>query len=217
MAIHNHRSVAYEEDAGQRSRGPDLGAVGQRFANLFKPTKGQAAGFDQPESEDLSNTEEWETAADVLPRFPVVRHGYHCATVEAHVGDLEQELAELDQELVELRAHRVPKDEVSDQIKRIGEQTSAVLIAANEQRGEILREAREEADRRVVEATTKATLITSEGEARLRELHAQHEAARIERDRLLDQVRNISVALASLAGPVRAPTAGPAQETVEVP
>lgn len=216
MAINNHRSVAYEEDASQRSRGPDLGAVGQRFANLFKPTKGQAARFDQPESEDLGNTEEWDSGADVLPRFPLVRHGYHCATVEAHVNDLEQELAELDQELVELRAHRMPKDEVSDQIKRIGEQTSAVLIAANEQRGEILREAREEADHRVAEATTKATLITSEGEARLRELRAQHEAARIERDQLLEEVRNISVALASLAGPVREPTAGPAQETVEV-
>jgi vacuolar-type H+-ATPase subunit H len=74
-----------------------------------------------------------------------------------------------------------------------------VLIAANEQRDEILRTAREEAGRSVADARAKATLITSEGEARLRELQAQHEAAERERDCLLEDVRNVSAALAALA------------------
>jgi hypothetical protein len=216
MAIHNQRSAVYDEDTSERPHGAKLASVGQRFSDLFKVTKGPGGQYEQPEADELSNTEEWDPGADVLPRFPISRNGYHCSAVDAHVSDLEQELAELDQELVELRAHRVPKDEVSEQIKRVGEQTSAVLIAANEQRGEMLRQAREEADRRIGEATTKSTLITSEGETRLRELRAQHEAARIERDRMLEEVRNISVALASLAGSVREPAAGPAQETVEV-
>src|SRR5205807_9203430 len=108
--------------------------------------------------------------------------------------------AEVDRELAELRARSVSRDEVSNQIKRIGEQTSAVLIAANEQRGEILRMAREDADRRVAEATGRATSITAEGETRLRELQAQHDVARCERDRLLADVRRISAALATLAG-----------------
>src|SRR5207237_775730 len=127
------------------------GAQG-RFADFIRGTNGHDPGADEEQPTVSIEDEQWAANEEVLPRFPLVRHGYHCAAVDEYVTELEQELAEVDRELAELRAHTAPRDEVTDQIKRIGEQTSAVLIAANEQREEILRAAKEEADRRVAEA-----------------------------------------------------------------
>jgi cell division septum initiation protein DivIVA len=135
----------------------------------------------------------------VLPRFPIARHGYDRIAVDGYVSELEQELAALDHELVELRARIDPAEEVASQIKRIGEQTSAVLMAANEQREEILRAARAEAERCVAEAGETARTLTEQGEVRLRELEAQTQAAQSERERLLGELRTISAALAAVA------------------
>jgi vacuolar-type H+-ATPase subunit H len=176
-----------------------LGPVGQRFVNFLRGPKAEEVGYDEEQPTGVIEDNRWPEGEEVLPRFPIARRGYHCAAVDTYVSELEQELAEVDHELAELRAQSAPRDEVSIQIKRVGEQTSAVLIAANEQRDEMLRGAREEADRCVAEATAKATLITAEGEARLRDLRSQHEAAEHDRDRLLDEVRRVSVALAALA------------------
>jgi vacuolar-type H+-ATPase subunit H len=196
MALHNNRSL-----------------VAQRLSNLFRPTTGHDRHFDdsQPTSEIAELP--WDEA-EVVPRFPFARNGYHCATVDGHVAELEHELAEVDRELAELRAQSVPGDEVSSEIKRIGEQTSAVLIAANEQRDEMLRAAREEADRCVADARAKATLLTSEAEARLRELRAEHERAERERERMLDDVRNVSAALAALADSSGGGVPAPAPEEI---
>jgi hypothetical protein len=213
MAVHNNRSVGVERGSSERSRGVNLAPVGQRVVNFLRGPKLHEDGYDDDQPTGAIEDNNWAPAPgeEVLPpeeplqRFPLARRGYHCAAVDTYVAELEQELAEVDRELAELRAHSAPRDEVSIQIKRVGEQTSAVLIAANEQRDEMLRTAREEADRQVADATAKATLITAEGEARLRELQAEHAAAGRERDRLLDEVRSVSVALASLADSRRTP------------
>jgi hypothetical protein len=205
MAVHDNRSLTLDRRSDDRSRGVSLAPVGQRLVNFLRGPKDQdPTGIE--ETVEFADGERWAEREEVLPRFPLARHGYHCAAVDEYVIELERELAEVDRELAEVRAYSVPRDEVSDQIKRVGEQTSAVLIAANEQRDEILRAAREEADRQVAEATARATLITAEGEARLRELHAQHESAARERDRLLDEVRSVSTALAALADSGQVPT-----------
>lgn len=194
MAVHHNRSPMLHRDAD--SHESSLGRVRQRVTNFLR---GPKEDFDQALGTSEIDAQQWGGEAEALPRFPLARRGYHCAAVDAHVAELERELAEVDRELVELRAQSVSRDEVSIEIKRVGEQTSAVLIAANEQREEMLRTAREEADRWVADARAQATLITSEGEARLRELQAEHEAAERERERLLDDVRNVSAALAALA------------------
>jgi hypothetical protein len=153
---------------------------------------------------------------DVLLRFPVVRQGYDCTAVDAHVAELERELSEVDRELAELRSQSASRDEVASELKRIGEQTSAVLIAANEKRGEILREAQEEAERCVAEATATARAITEESEMRLRELQVQHEAVQQERERLLGEVRSVSAALAALADSRHEPLSDqPAESAVQ--
>jgi vacuolar-type H+-ATPase subunit H len=209
MAVHDNRSPTLRRSEG--SRRLSLRPVGQRLTNFLR---GPKEAFDAAQPTHESDARDWTGEAEVLPRFPLARRGYRCGAVDAYVAELEQELAEVDRELAELRAHSVSRDEVSIEIKRVGEQTTAVLIAANEQRDEILRAAREEADRCLADARAKATLMTSEGEARLRELQAQHQGAERERDRLLDEVRNVSAALAALAdstlGGVRSPVAAPA-------
>jgi hypothetical protein len=230
MAVHTNRSAGRGRGSSERSRGVSLAPVGHKVVNFLRGPKIQEDGYDYEQPTGEIEDQRWSEPEEVLPpgeelapehvlppeeelaRFPISRRGYHCAAVDTYISELEQELAEVDRELAELRAHSAPRDEVSIQIKRVGEQTSAVLIAANEQRDEMLRMAREEADRQVADATAKATLIAAESEARLRELHAQHAAAGRERDRLLEEVRSVSVALASLADSGRTPASAQADQ-----
>lgn len=135
---------------------------------------------------------------EVLSRFPIVRRGYDCPAVDEYIAELEHELAEADRRFAELRGQAPAADEVNNELKRIGEQTSGVLIAAHEQSDKILRTAREEADRCVAEAAAKATTLAADTEAQLRELEVRKAATRHERDRLFDDIRRVSAALVAL-------------------
>jgi hypothetical protein len=74
-----------------------------------------------------------------------------------------------------------------------------VLLAAHEQREEILRRAHADAERCMADATASAGAVTAQCEERLRALKAQTDAARLERDRLLGDLRTISAAVAAVA------------------
>jgi cell division septum initiation protein DivIVA len=193
---------------GANKPGPrrvNLGPVGQRLASVFR-----AADEPEPRPEGRRaarwSPDEREAVRDEIPpRFPLARNGYdqvavdqHVADLDQHVAELERELNEVDRELAELRSHALSTDDVATEIRRIGEQTSEVLITAHEQRGEILRVAREEADRCVGEAQARARSIRVEGEARLRGLASENEAALGERDRLLQDLRGVSASLAAV-------------------
>ena len=185
---------------GRRLRVPD------RLAHLLV---GAERGEPAPSGNRLAawlKDERGSLGEEVIPRFPLARQGYDCAAVDAYVGELERDIAELDRELVGLRAQLATPDEVETEIKRIGEQTSSLLIAAHERHEEILRSAQDEADRCVADARAKASTIIAEAEAGVREAEAGvrelearcHETHR-ERYRLLDEVRGISAELAALA------------------
>ncbi len=131
-------------------------------------------------------------------RFPWSLRGYRRSAVDQHIGELELELSELDRELAELRAAATLREEVANEMRRIGEETAGVLIEAHNQREAIARAAEEEAQRLVADATAKATAITAESEARVRELEAQHEVAHQERDRLLENALAASAAIADV-------------------
>jgi hypothetical protein len=197
MVTRNSRSLALESESGDRTSQSRLGALGRRFARAV-------IGVDQEEPAGATELAHWlrdergAVGEAVLARFPIARRGYDCVAVDELLWELEEELAGLRQEAVELRA-RTTSDEVADEIKRIGEQTSVVLIAAHEQREEILRAARAEAERCSAEARSKARAVTAEAEARARELEAQTEAIGQERQRLIDDVRLVSSALAAVA------------------
>jgi hypothetical protein len=135
---------------------------------------------------------------DLIPRFPIVRQGYDCPAVDEYITDLERELADADRELADVRGRPPAADEVNQELKRIGEQTSAVLIAAHEQREEILRSTREEAAQCVAKAAAEASALTAKAEAELRELEARKAEVRRERDSLFEQIRQVSAALTTL-------------------
>jgi cell division septum initiation protein DivIVA len=131
-------------------------------------------------------------------RFPWSPRGYRRSAVDAHIADLERELSELDRELAELQAAATLREEVANEMRRIGEETAGVLIEAHNRREAIEREAQEQAQRLLTEATAKATAITAESEARVRELEAQRASVHEERDRLLENALAASAAIAQV-------------------
>lgn len=194
MAFYNNRSIVLDRGAKRGSRRP-LGPVGHRLAGVMRKPEGP-----DHETNSVAPPGEADTFVEASPqRFPLVLRGYDRLAVDAYVSELEAELAGLDQELAELRGEGAAAHEVASEIKRIGEQTSAVLMAAHEQRERILSEARAEADRCVNDANTTANARTKECEDRLRVLGAQTKAAQSERDRLLGDLRAISAGLAAVA------------------
>jgi cell division septum initiation protein DivIVA len=129
-------------------------------------------------------------------RFPWSLRGYRRSAVDQHIAELESELSEMDRELVELRAAATLREEVANEMRRIGEETAGVLIEAHSRREAITRAAEDEAQRLVADATAKATAITEKSALRVRQLEEQREAAHRERDRLLENALAASVAIA---------------------
>jgi cell division septum initiation protein DivIVA len=132
-------------------------------------------------------------------RFPIARQGYECAAVDEHIADLEQELIALDREIAQLQAQTPIPGEVTTEIERVGEQTSAILIAAHEQAQQTTRQAQEEADGCVAAAAANAVAITSEAKEELRGLEREKRTLRQERERLIKDIRSVSESLCSVA------------------
>ena len=170
-----------------------LAGIGQRLAQTFSRS--------EVSDQSLQPTEQYAAVwQDDLPRFAMVRHGYHCAAVDQYVSELEHELAVLESEMTELRAARLPTptNDVSEEIKRVGEQTSAVLIAAHEQAQETIRVADTDAERRLSDARAEAAAIVTRANQRLHQAEVEVQAVQGERERLLGDVRSAAAALSEL-------------------
>lgn len=207
MTWYDNRPLTLGDRDEPRPRRVSFGPVRERLAGVF-----HAAGDSRPRLGGTPPPDEREGLSDeVPPQFPLARNGYDRVAVDRHIAELERELSELDRDVVELRSGRLSNDRVASELRRIGEQTSEVLISAHEQRGEILRVAREEAHRCVAEAQARARTITVETEARIRDLKGENEAAQRQRDRLLEDMRTVSNALARVvdAAQERIPSRGP--------
>ncbi len=146
----------------------------------------------------------------VLPRFPIARQGYDCATVDEYVAGLERELGELDVELATLRAATPSNGEAAAEIERLGQQTSGILLAAHDGAQEITRTAEEQADRCLADAASNALAITREANQQLTDLQGEIASLCDERERILKDVRKSANALKKLAGDV--PDALPSEE-----
>lgn len=131
-------------------------------------------------------------------RFPWSLRGYRRSAVDQHIAELEGEISGLDRELAELQAAATLREEVAQEMRRIGEETASVLIEAHSRREAIERAAQEEAQRLLADATARANTITAESEARVRALEAQHTSAHQERDRLLENALAASAAIAEV-------------------
>ena len=88
---------------------------------------------------------------------------------------------------------------ITDELERIGEQTASILVVAHDQAHETTRLAEQQAERCVADAAANAVQITAEAKAKLRDLDAETDAVWRERERLLEDVRVVSTALANLA------------------
>jgi cell division septum initiation protein DivIVA len=205
---HFHRQSAKlterESSHEDQPRSPFADVAG-RFANWV-------SGIDrehEPEPEPLGGYEaESDPFRALMPepeddrapsRFAVAPLGYNRTAVDEHLADLERELSDLGRELAELRAHREAPMSVTEELERIGEQTASILVVAHDKAHETTRRAEEQAERCIADAAANAVAITEEAKQRLRELDTETDSVWRERERLLEDVRAVSAALASLA------------------
>ncbi len=180
----------------QRPKPNRFANFGDRLARTFGTYERGADdthAWDPPD--DLLYDEQDEAAPawdPVGPRYPIARLGYDRDAVDEHVAELEHELAELQK--------RAPSQEVvSAEIERIGEQTSAILTVAHDQAHAMTRQAQEQADRCLADAASNAVMITEDAKRKLREIDTDTDAIWRERARLVEDVRGVAGALASLA------------------
>jgi cell division septum initiation protein DivIVA len=142
------------------------------------------------ERDDREAPEEDEAETEV--GFPIAALGYNRQAVDSHVAALEQEIAEL-RECVD------PPLSITEEIERLGEQTASILVVAHDKAHETARRAQEQAARAVREAAEDAERITEAAQRRLRRLDEETDAVWRERERLLEDVREISRTLTTLA------------------
>jgi hypothetical protein len=142
---------------------------------------------------------EREPVDDILPRFPVTRQGYDCNAVDIHIAELEEELNELERQLGEARAQVPSRDAVAIEIERVGEQTSAILVAAHDEAQQTIRLARTHADTVIADATSYAAALTDEATRKVSALEDQAAALDREHERRLAELRSTAAALQSLA------------------
>jgi cell division septum initiation protein DivIVA len=183
-------------DEAPRSPFSDLAG---RFANWMTGTdqlsEDGTALVPQPESESAPANDGDPPAtseSDDSTRFPLAAFGYNRSAVDEHLTGLERELGEL-------RGKHAPMASITDELERIGEQTASILVVAHDQAHETTRLAQEQAERCVADAAANAVQMTAEAKAKLRELDAETDAVWRERERLLEDVRVVSAALANLA------------------
>ncbi len=193
--FHRPHGGLQEADAPEEAVRSPFSDLAGRFANWM-------TGADRMPMDDTAPAEEPEMGNGAEPpapsdgddsaAFPLAPFGYNRTAVDAH-------LAKLERELDALRAKQAPVASITDELERIGEQTASILVVAHDQAHETTRLAEEQAERCVADAAANAVQITAEAKAKLRDLDAETDAVWRERERLLEDVRVVSAALANLA------------------
>jgi len=197
--FHRPHGGVQEADAPQEAVRSPFSDLAGRFANWMTGADRLPADF----TEDVAEPAEVPEAAtateppapmdgDDSTRFPLAPFGYNRAAVDEHVAKLEGELDRL-------RGRQAPMASITDELERIGEQTASILVVAHDQAHETTRLAEEQAERCVADAAANAVQITADAKAKLRDLDAETDAIWRERERLLEDVRVVSAALANLA------------------
>ncbi len=128
-------------------------------------------------------------------RFPIGPLGYSRTAVDERIGALEEQITTLEQQ----RNRGEPTVSITEEIERLGEQTASILVVAHDQAHETTRMAQEQAERCIADATFNANALTAEAKRRLEEIDTETDVVWQERARLLDDARNVGLALIALA------------------
>jgi hypothetical protein len=193
MSYFNRPDTALDEatEPAAPPRSP-LADFGDRVARWFAGPVRQAATDGEVDGDPMYELVDGPETNDAAPRFPLARFGYNRVAVD-------QQLAELERELGELRTRVEPPISINEEIARLGEQTASILVVAHDKAQETTRLAQEQADRCIADAASNAVAITAQAKERLRELDGETDSVWRERERLIEDVRAVSVALGSLA------------------
>ncbi|HEX3975047.1 MAG TPA: DivIVA domain-containing protein [Solirubrobacteraceae bacterium] len=213
--FHRPHGGLQEADAPEEAVRSPFSDLAGRFANWMTGADRMALDESAPADErEMGNGAEPPAPSDSddSTRFPLAPFGYNRTAVDEH-------LARLERELDAVRAKDAPMASITDELERIGEQTASILVVAHDQAHETTRQAQEQAERCVADAAANAVQITADAKAKLRDLDAETDAVWRERERLLEDVRVVSAALANLANQAseRFPAAEPSSSTGSFP
>ncbi len=133
-----------------------------------------------------------DPVAAVHADFPVALRGYDRLAVDAYVQHTSQLVAEL-------QATRSPEAAVRRALERVGEQISGILQRAHETAEEITAQSRRDAEDRLEQARVEAAEIVATSHQKVKDLDADTDRIWVERHRIVDDARELSQQLASLA------------------
>ena len=145
-------------------------------------------------------------AATARPEFRLIRRGYEPTAVDAQIerlhrrtAELEQQIAELEKEIAELERSSSPEAAVEHALEQFGQEVAGVLSRARETAHEITGSAQRDADELMAETRREMTDMTQRAERRVRELDLDAEAILAERDRIINDARELARQLLALA------------------
>jgi DivIVA domain-containing protein len=118
-------------------------------------------------------------------RFPIVFRGYDREAVHVFLRELAAQVAELE-------TTRSSDAVIKSALDEVGEQTSAILQQAHQSADEITRRSRAKADDRLRRAEGEAEIVVREAESRVQELDADAERIWQERQRLIEDLRQLA-------------------------
>ena len=131
-----------------------------------------------------------QVAADV--DFPVVLRGYDRIAVDAYVKKTSQMVAEL-------QATSSPEAAVRRALDRVGGEVAGILQRAHETASQITAQSRSEAEDRLESARQEAERIVASARAEVQELDAETDRVWAERQRIVEDARDLARQLLGLA------------------
>jgi hypothetical protein len=124
--------------------------------------------------------------------FPLVLRGYDRIAVDAYVAKTSQLIAEL-------QATRSPEAAVRRALERVGEEVSSVLQRAHETADQITERSRAESEERLQKSRIEADEIKAGAVQSLKDLDAETDRIWAERQRIVEDIEELSRRLLGLA------------------
>ncbi|MGO9750005.1 MAG: DivIVA domain-containing protein [Solirubrobacteraceae bacterium] len=126
------------------------------------------------------------------PEFTLARRGYERTEVDAYLASQRRRIDELE---VMGSANAA----VHQALERVGDEVAGILKTAHETADAITAQSEREAEDRIRAATADAAAVTQRAEQRVRELDLDTEAILGERERIVDDARELARRLLEMA------------------